>query len=71
MFLTELSPALQKLIQQPLAFTGGFVSGVLQLKLNEEPLSQWLESQGYNGSSVHNNSATPSSNNRPQSIDID
>jgi hypothetical protein len=69
MFLTELAPALQKLIQQPVAFTGGFVSGILQLKLNEEPLSQWLEQQGYN--SINNNSATFKSNSKPQSIDID
>ncbi|MCC0177830.1 hypothetical protein I4641_12670 [Waterburya agarophytonicola K14] len=70
MFLSELTPALQKLIQQPIAFTGGFVSGILQLKLNEEPLSQWLEQQGYNSSS-HHNSATPNSGDRPQSINID
>lgn len=70
MFLTELTPALQKFIQQPVAFAGGFVSGILQLKLNEEPLSQWLEQQGYN-SVVNNNSATPNNSDRPQSINID
>ena len=71
MFLSELTPALQKLIQQPVAFTGGFVSGILQLKLNEEPLSQWLEQQGYNPNLVNiNNSATFNSS-KPQSIDID
>jgi len=69
MFLTELTPALQKFIQQPVAFAGGFVSGVLQLKLNEEPLSQWLEKQGYNSAS--NNSTSPQKSDRPQSIDID
>ena len=68
MFLTELTPALQKFIQQPIAFAGGFVSGVLQLKLNEEPLSQWLEKQGYNSNS---NLASPQKSDRPQSIDID
>ncbi len=69
MFLTELTPALQKFIQQPVAFAGGFVSGVLQLKLNEEPLSQWLEKQGYNSTS--NKVASPQKSDRPQSIDID
>ncbi|MGL5079066.1 MAG: hypothetical protein ACRDBG_24975, partial [Waterburya sp.] len=59
MFLTELTPIIQKLIQQPVAFASGFVSGVFQLKLNEEPLSQWLEQQGYYGSNSNNNSATP------------
>ena len=69
MFLTELAPAFQKLVQQPIAFTSGFVSGVLHLNLNEEPLSQWLEKQGIN----HSGSGTTTSKNgdRPQSIDID
>lgn len=69
MFLTELAPALQKLIQQPVAFASGFISGVLHLNLNEEPLSQWLEKQGYN--SVGNNSPTAKNSDLPQSIDID
>ena len=71
MFLTELAPAFQKLIQQPVAFASGFVSGVLHLNLNEEPLSQWLEKQGYNSSTT--NVTTPNSSNgdRPQSINID
>ena len=69
MFLSELTPAFQKFIQQPVAFASGFVSGVLHLNLNEEPLSQWLEKQGY--SSVNNNSTIPHNRDRPQSIDID
>lgn len=69
MFLTELTPALQKLIQQPIAFASGFVSGVLHLNLNEEPLSQWLEKQGYNTSG--NNTVTSPNSDRPQSIKID
>lgn len=71
MFLTELTPAIQKLISQPVAFTSGFVSGILQLKLNEEPLSEWLEKQGYNPNSVSNNLTTNNNSNKPQSIDID
>jgi hypothetical protein len=70
MFLSELTPILQKLIQQPVAFASGFASGILQLKLNEEPLSQWLEQQGYNSGST-NNSATPNQKDKPQSIDIE
>ena len=69
MFLTELTPLLQKFIQQPVAFASGFVSGVLHLNLNEEPLSQWLEKQGYDRSST--NSTIASNSDRPQSIDID
>lgn len=69
MFLSELTPALQKLVQQPVAFTGGFVSGILQLKLTEEPLSKWLEQQGYNPSG--SGSPVSSNSSKPQSIDID
>ena len=68
MFLTELSPAFQKFIQQPVAFASGFVSGVLRLNPNEEPLSQWLEKQGYNRAS---NNSIPQNSDRPQSINID
>ncbi len=69
MFLSELTPAFQKFIQQPVAFVSGFASGVLHLNLNEEPLSQWLEKQGY--SSVNSNSSTSTNRDRPQSINID
>ena len=69
MFLTELSPVLQKLMQQPVAFAGGFVSGVLHLNLNEEPLSKWLEQQGYN--TAGKPTTTSSNSDRPQSINID
>ena len=70
MFLTELSPLAQKLIQQPIAFAGGFCSGLFKLKLNEEPLSVWLEKQGYQPGSVTNVEMN-SNNNKPQSISID
>lgn len=69
MFLSELTPVLQKLMQQPVAFAGGFVSGVLQVSLNEEPLSQWLKKQGY--SSTNQNNSVNSNSSKPQSIDID
>lgn len=71
MFLSELTPALQKFLQQPVAFAGGFVSGILQLKLDEQPLSQWLEKQGSNFTSNQPNSATPKTGDKPQSINID
>ena len=67
MFLTELSPAFQKFIQQPVAFASGFISGILHLNPNEEPLSQWLEKQGYNPTTT----TTTNNSDRPQSIDID
>lgn len=70
MFLSELTPALQQLVQQPIAFAGGFASGILQLKLNEEPLSKWLEQQGIYPPSNYN-SSSPNNSNKPKSIDID
>lgn len=45
MFFTELTPLLQKIGQQPIAFLGGFCSGVLRLNPNEDPLKGWLETQ--------------------------
>ncbi len=68
MFLSELAPVWQKLMQQPLAFTGGFVSGIFKLKLNEQPLSDWLAKQGYN---TVDSQSDRNSQNKPQSISID
>lgn len=45
MFLDELSPFLQELTRQPVAFVGGFVSGVLRLDLNDDPVKSWLNKQ--------------------------
>jgi hypothetical protein len=67
MFLSELSPILQELVRQPLAFTSGLVSGIFKLQLDEEPLSSWLAKQGYEGVERERSSHS----NRPQSIDID
>ena len=70
MFLTELLPVAQKLLQQPIAFTSGFCSGVFKLNLNEEPLSAWLAKQGYTpsySSDIGNNN----NNGGPQSISIE
>jgi hypothetical protein len=45
MFLDELHPLTEKMLQSPIAFLGGFVSGVFHLNLNDDPVKQWLESQ--------------------------
>lgn len=68
MFVTELSPLAQELTKKPVAFLGGFVSGLLGLSLSEEPVSQWLAKQG----ATPTTPATPtSSTSGPQSISID
>ena len=69
MFLSELSPIFKELIQQPLAFTGGFFSGMLRLKSHEEPLASWLSKQGFD---PYNPDISSTKNSEgPQSISIE
>ncbi len=67
MFLDELSPIAQELLKNPVAFAGGFVSGILRLNLNDDPVKSWLSKQS--GGTMPNPPAPPT--NGPQSIDID
>lgn len=71
MFFDELTPVLKELAQQPVAFLGGLVSGLLRLNLHDDPVKRWLDEQA--GESVYT-PPTPSNNgksNGPQSISID
>lgn len=68
MFLDELQPIGKELIGQPIAFIGGFVSGVSRLKVSDDPLKTWLEQQGVVTSYTSNVSGNGSG---PQSISID
>jgi hypothetical protein len=71
MFLDELSPFLQELTRQPVAFVGGFVSGALRLNLNDDPVKSWLNKQNVqvdNSNDFGNNSGMGSG---PQKISID
>jgi hypothetical protein len=68
MFFDELTPLVKELAGHPVAFLGGFVSGLLRLNLAEDPVKSWLDQNA--GASV----TTPSSNGKssgPQSITID
>lgn len=72
MFIDELKPMVQEVTQQPIAFFGGFVSGLLRLNLSEDPVKTWLNQQGIRVDST--NSQTHGGNNSgkgPQSINID
>ncbi|GAB4190907.1 MAG: hypothetical protein Fur006_33460 [Coleofasciculaceae cyanobacterium] len=72
MFLDELSPIWQELTQQPIAFMGGFFSGVFRLNLADDPVKSWLEQQ--TGSTPYTASTSGSENgktNGPQSITIE
>ncbi|MGK7940102.1 MAG: hypothetical protein AB4062_08125 [Crocosphaera sp.] len=69
MFLDELQPILKEILQQPLAFAGGLVSGTLKLKVSEDPLKSWLQEQGMKDFSYTGNSKDNGSG--PQTISID
>ena len=70
MFLDELTPIFKELSKQPVAFLGGFFSGVLRLNSAEDPLKSWLERQGV---STYSPTQTPTDGNGsgPQSISIE
>ncbi len=68
MFLDELTPIVQEILGQPIAFFGGFASGLLKLNLNDDPVKSWLENQG---ADVSNQSDDDKSGKGPQTISID
>lgn len=70
MFFDELTPVWKELSQQPVAFLGGFLSGLFRLNLSEDPVKSWLDQQS---GSVYG-SATGTNNGNsgaPKSISID
>jgi hypothetical protein len=72
MFITELTPILKEFAQSPISFMGGFVSGVLKLKLTDDPVHSWLAQQaGGNSSMSSNNEAHNGKASGPQSISIE
>ena len=73
MFVDELTPFVRELARQPIAFCGGFFSGVFGLDLTEDPVRSWLNKQGAEPTGTMPGSSAPthSSAKGPQSIDID
>lgn len=69
MFLTELSPLVQELTRQPVAFLGGLFTGLLRLSLAEEPVKTWLTQQ--TGSTAYTAHGYNGNGNTPKSISID
>jgi hypothetical protein len=69
MFFTEFSPLFQEFVAQPIAFAGGFVSGLLRLNLADEPVKTWLTQQGSTIPTDTNHHHT--NGNGPQNITID
>lgn len=68
MFLQELSPIFQEIVQKPVAFMGGFASGLFRLDLSQDPVRTWLDRE-MGAPSVAPRQTDSSSS--PQSISID
>ena len=70
MFLTELTPLMKEMTKQPLAFFGGFCSGMFRVRLSDDPLKSWLEQQGVTPIETET-SENEDNGNGPQSITIE
>lgn len=72
MFVDELTPFVQEMARQPVAFCGGFFSGLFRLDLSEDPVKSWLDKQGAHPATEHPSGSSASANSKgPQSIDIE
>ncbi len=71
MFLDELTPIFKEFTQQPVAFLGGFFSGVFRLNLSDDPVKSWLDQQSGTVSSAATTSTENGKTSGPQSISID
>ena len=71
MFVDELTPFVRELARQPIAFCGGFFSGLFRLDLSEDPVKSWLNKQGAAPAAGDVATPKPPSDKGPQSIDID
>ena len=73
MFFDELAPVVAELTHHPVAFMGGFVSGLFRLNLSDDPVKSWLERQS--GASVNPNEDDDTHRNNgssgPQTISIE
>ncbi len=68
--MDELTPVLKELSQHPIAFLGGFFSGLLRLNLADDPVKSWLDKQA--GVSSPSSPESPNGKSSgPQSISID
>jgi len=69
--MDELNPILRELISQPIAFLGGFTSGLLRLSLEDDPLRSWLKQQGISPSHPAGGQGGKQNGTGPQSISIE
>ncbi len=71
MFFDELSPIIKEITQQPVAFFGGLVSGLLRLSLSDDPVKTWLDQQTGTTSYSSSSGSHNGNGSGPQSILID
>lgn len=71
MFLDELTPLFKELVGHPVAFLGGFASGVLKLNLSDDPVRTWLSQQGAVDFAAPPADSPNGKSTGPQTIEID
>lgn len=71
MFVDELTPVVRELAGHPIAFLGGFVSGLLRLNLADDPVKTWLEQSGIRIAQPPSSNQTNGAGSGPQQISID
>lgn len=71
MFLDELMPVMKELTQQPIAFLGGFFSGLFRLNLADDPVKSWLDQQVGTSTASATSEVNNGKSSGPQSISID
>lgn len=73
MFFDELAPVVAELTHHPVAFMGGFVSGLFRLNLSDDPVKSWLERQSGPavGSNTDGDSHSNNGSSGPQTISIE
>jgi len=71
--MDELSPLLNEIGTHPVAFLGGFFSGVLRLSLSDDPVKSWLDQRAGDRLDATTSSLGSASGNGsgPQSITIE
>jgi hypothetical protein len=71
MFLDEMMPIVRELTQQPIAFAGGFFSGLFRLNLADDPVKSWLDQQTGTPTSTAASGNGQNGGRQPRSISID
>lgn len=70
--MDELSPLMKELTSHPIAFLGGFASGLFHLNLNDDPVKTWLDQRAKADVAASPTSSEVNGNGSgPQPISID